>query len=58
MGKKGNGHRSSTTKPSRAKNKDNNLALKHKISRMKKYVKDHPTDLQAKNNLDKLLSKV
>lgn len=53
---KGNGYRASKTKSSRARHKDSGLALKHKISRLKDYVRRHPTDLQAKSNLDKMIN--
>lgn len=54
MGQKGNGHRAATTKSSRAKNKDKKLAYKHKISRLKRYIKKMPNDLEALKTLKKL----
>ena len=54
MGKK----KTKTNKPSRVAHKENNLALKHKISRLKRYIKHMPNDLQAPKALSKLESKL
>lgn len=54
MGRHGNGHRSSTKKPSRTRHKNLNLAIQHKVTRLQRYCKTHPTDLQAQKDLTRL----
>lgn len=47
-----------TEKASRKKNESNKLALRHKISRLKRYIKKMPNDLEAPKALAKLESKL
>jgi len=54
MGKK----KTKTNKPSRVAHKEKNLALKHKVSRLKRYIKRMPNDLQAQESLSKLEKKI
>lgn len=50
--------KSKTDKASRKRNLDGKLALKHKISRLRRYIKTHPNDLEAPKALSKLEAKL
>lgn len=52
------GSKSKSSKSSRAKNLDQHLALKHRINRLKDYIRRHINDKQAVESLNNLIKKL